>query len=215
MTPQNCSQLNAPGAFHPSLENERIALFPPAAATMPFTAVACSDGPAQAAPLQSPDDGQPVSRLMPDLPEQRPSTIWSWEATKEPAWLASTSELKKGWMLQPTTSTTSQRTSTDSCQMLRGSVVVHGPEYPAPANEDLELEMNDASSLAEAKPEKMASFPMTISSTRDHWPQAMMSVTCWAAPEQPVSLMKTPRIIFTPEAAQAAPMLGREEQSVL
>ncbi len=128
MAPQLCSQLNAPASFQRSFTNENMTDFPPALEVMPATAVACSLVPGHAAPLQSPAEGHPVSRLIPDLPEHSESTMASWEATKEPAWSAVTSPLKNGWMLQPTTSTTSQSTAVFSCQMFRGSVVVHGPE---------------------------------------------------------------------------------------
>lgn len=58
--------------------------------------------------------------------------------------------LKYGWMLQPTTSTTSQRASVNPspCQILRGSVVVHDPVYPAALKLDLVEEMKLASSEA-------------------------------------------------------------------
>ena len=51
------------------------------------------------------------------------------------------------------------------------------PVYPALAKDDREELMNPASSEAVVCPPKMASLPTTMSSTRDHCPHAISSVT--------------------------------------
>ena len=123
--PQYGSQPKSPAPFQGSFSKENMTDLSPAEEMIPETAVTCSHAPGHAAPLHpSPLEGHPVSKLIPVLPEQSPSTIESWPATKLPASEAAVLGLKKGWMLQPTTSTTPQRVPALACQMSKGSVVV-------------------------------------------------------------------------------------------